>query len=786
MDNLLWSEDEIKVSSEGFLLVVDPQEHSLDEEQPILLHSTSACLRELYPKREISEILLRSGFESEDDGEETVTTGESASMENPEVVSPADENQKNEVGQPDVAAAKPIPPQYRIYQRLDRVENLANRTHSALQDIRNFRHRVGGCRSDYSKGSEKIRALQFQQNHLLRSNSEANSEESVTQDGSKNDADKAEEPIVIKLARTINSIRALFPHLLPILNHERLSDKKLVIGKIRYKTRRNGAMCWLLGTESFDSCSMKRVVTAQGDTKHILEAFLGIELAAEISKDPKGSPSFWSKLWIENVVKHSNPSLISPLKVLATNSGASEERIEDEGRSCDTIISEREKASSEGLDQQYKKAVRKIHQRLSNVLTSRFHGARLSIYGSCLSNLALGKGSDVDMSLWIPAADSLKKEFDSGRVDAREYDQSMKKMVYQVCRKLSKLKAEFRGMTPITQARIPVISGTYVYAGNPYTEDGSIDFDICFLNDIAVANSNLLRDYSLVDPRVRSLMITVKQWTKEQNINSAKEKCISSYSWMNLVVFYLQCIGFLPNLQCPALMEAAGVVPDREGNYWHSINNLDTCTLKWEDIEGKGLWAMPSEFDGLSLSLLLYGFFEFYASRFPFGTRAVSIKRANVSLSKLAAKKVNSFLSIEDPFETYDSYCPHDLGSPANDYGSAKMMNCLRDAEEYLRMVLCSEKVSEGKLWPKPPFVEPEPTRNNAKKTGFKRFEPPIVLRNDNPHSNINNDDKPFVPTVTTANANHMRQNNRWVRGGRGRGRGRYGRAKERRVPPTS
>ena len=384
MDNLLWSEDEIKVSSEGFLLVADPQAHSLDEEQPILLHSTSACLQELYPKRSISEILLRSGFESEDslsedDAEETVTTGDSASMENPEVVSPADENQKNEVDQPDVTAAKRIPPQYKIYQKLDRVENLANRIHSVLQDIRNFRHRVGGCRSEYSKGSEKIRALQFQQNHLLRSNSETNSEESVTEDGSKNDADKAEEPIVIKLARTINSIRALFPHLLPILNHERLSDKKLVIGKIRYKTRRNGAMCWLLGTESFDSCTLKRVVTAQGDTKHILEAFLGIELAAEISKDAKGSPSFWSISWIENVVKHSNPSLISPLKVLATKSGAGEERIEDAARSCDTIISEREKASTEGLDQQYKKTVRKIHQRLSNVLTSRFSGARVSI-----------------------------------------------------------------------------------------------------------------------------------------------------------------------------------------------------------------------------------------------------------------------------------------------------------------------------------------------------------------------------------------------------------------------
>ena len=79
------------------------------------------------------------------------------------------------------------------------------------------------------------------------------------------------------------------------------------------------------------------------------------------------------------------------------------------------------------------------------------------------------------MSLWIPAADSLKKDFDNGRIDARQYDQCMKKLVFQVFRKLSKLKAEFRGMTPITNARIPVITGTYIYAGNPYTEDKSIE-----------------------------------------------------------------------------------------------------------------------------------------------------------------------------------------------------------------------------------------------------------------------------------------------------------------------
>ena len=79
------------------------------------------------------------------------------------------------------------------------------------------------------------------------------------------------------------------------------------------------------------------------------------------------------------------------------------------------------------------------------------------------------------MSLWIPAADSLKKDLNDGNIDAKEYEQSMKRLVFQVSRKLSNLKNEFRGMTPITKARIPVVTGTYIYAGNPFTEDGSIE-----------------------------------------------------------------------------------------------------------------------------------------------------------------------------------------------------------------------------------------------------------------------------------------------------------------------
>ena len=407
MENLLWSEKEIKVSHDGFLLVVDPKAYSLDEEQPLLLHTTCVLLRELYPSREIPEIFLRSGFESEekvsseDSVDGSATRSDSALGVETKPISPANEKETIKIENPDVKGGRVIPAEYEQYQGLDRIENIPNRIHSALQDIRNFRHRVGGCRSDFSRGSGKIRALQLQQDHLLGSNSETNDEnpqvgnqnganrldqgeqnpngeESIPGDGVANGADN-EEPIVIKLARTINSIRALFPHLLPILNHKRRNDKKLVIGKIRYKTKRNGAMCWLLGTESYSVSTLKRLTIAQDDTRHILETFIDIELAAEISKDPMGAPSYWSTSWIEHIVKRSNPALPSPLKILADKSGISEALIESTALSCDTIIAAREKSSTEGLDQQYKKAVRKIHQRLSNVLTSRFHGARVSI-----------------------------------------------------------------------------------------------------------------------------------------------------------------------------------------------------------------------------------------------------------------------------------------------------------------------------------------------------------------------------------------------------------------------
>ena len=240
-------------------------------------------------------------------------------------------------------------------------------------------------------------------------------------------------------------------------------------------------------------------------------------------------------------------------------------------------------------------------------------------------------------------------------------------------------------------------------------------FDICFLNDIAVANSGLLREYSLVDPRVRKLMMAVKLWAKEHQINSARNGSISSYAWINLVIFYLQCIRFVPNLQCTKLMKKVSFVANPQANAFHSEKKLDTCYVTWEQVKSKDAWSQDLELSEASVSALLYGFFEFYSRRFPGGSFSVSIKKGGVSLSKVASNKARLFLSIEDPFETYDSDCPHDLGMPADESGTRDLMEHFHIAESQLREILLNT-CEMGQLWPDL-VIEPETPAVNARNT---------------------------------------------------------------------
>jgi hypothetical protein len=216
----------------------------------------------------------------------------------------------------------------------------------------------------------------------------------------------------------------------------------------------------------------------------------------------------------------------------------------------------------------------------------------------------------------------------------------------------------------------------------------SSSFDISFSNEIAVVNSSLLSEYTLVDERVKRFLLGIKAWAKNNKVSSAADNGISSYAWVNLGVFYLQCIRFVPNLQSPAFMAQHDFQLD--GSSWQNrVNDLDTGYLPWNIVAEKKVWKQPEEFSKTPVTLLLYGFFHFYAKQFPRTLFAVSIVRGDISLPRSAFEKAMlSNLCIEDPFETYCSHCPHDLGRPANESGHEAISRVFVEAEEYLRGVL--------------------------------------------------------------------------------------------------
>ena len=466
---------------------------------------------------------------------------------------------------------------------------------------------------------------------------------------------------------------------------------------------------------------------------------------------------------------------------------------------------------------EFRRSIKDLRRRVLYLVKQRFSDCELSVYGSCLTQLTSSSttntnnsttmSSDVDLSLHLPQLQALQQAFERGDCPASRYDKERKSMVYQVCRKLERY-GDFVNLTPVPHARVPVIKGTWTDARNPYTMTtttnnnnnsnnkdnknqqqrnrhnqkgtknggtngttgpadaapafpGSIDFDICLCNDIAVVNSSLIREYCAMDPRIPVLCKCVKQWAKACGIASAANNTWSSYTWTNLVLIYLQHVQFVPNLQSPWLIQqvilneksdkddkASGTNEDKqtndarsnvgkEKNRWHSINNLNTFFLTSDQAET--VWKRPGPWtDQVTVTALLFGFFEFYAlglfqtphdsehdkdgtmevpekqettkrSTRPFPLFVIGLRRTPTTMGRGMDKDptLSSSLeglmmipktvfrhckwsgwAIEDPFETYDSHCPHNLGDHADAKGMDRIQYCLEQQYLYLQSLL--------------------------------------------------------------------------------------------------
>jgi len=164
----------------------------------------------------------------------------------------------------------------------------------------------------------------------------------------------------------------------------------------------------------------------------------------------------------------------------------------------------------------------------------------------------------------------------------------------------------------VDKGKVPVLKLKY---------NGIHDVDITVNNHHALANTQLLRAYSGIDPKVKLLVIAVKEWAENNKVCGARDGHLSSYSFTLLTLFFLQVHTQLPVLD-----------GDKAAR--------DLADLRWPCI--------------LSKEELFDHFLKFYAEEFKWGDEVVSVRLGKLlpatavdfcDLPNCSSKR----LHIEDP-----------------------------------------------------------------------------------------------------------------------------------------
>ena len=216
--------------------------------------------------------------------------------------------------------------------------------------------------------------------------------------------------------------------------------------------------------------------------------------------------------------------------------------------------------------------------KVKSILAQEWNNFTLHIFGSGASNLCIRDNNDLDMCIEIRYVSRMKRDLDHER---------------DVVERMGELleAAGMEEMLVLPHARVPIVKFT--------DPDSKTKCDICVNNLLAVYNTQLLRTYSLIDPRLRQLVFVVKHWAKRRQINEAYRGTLSSYAYviMCIHVFQTQDPPILPRLQ-----EERPTV-DVQCGEWRATFCGDA-----EKFQGYGAR------NSMTLGQLLFKFLEYWAS----------------------------------------------------------------------------------------------------------------------------------------------------------------------------
>jgi len=182
------------------------------------------------------------------------------------------------------------------------------------------------------------------------------------------------------------------------------------------------------------------------------------------------------------------------------------------------------------------------------------------------------------------------------------------------------------------------------------------DCDVSINNRLPLANSELLRSYSVLDPRARPLVLLVKSWAKSHKVCGAHEGNLSSYAWTIMAIYFMQLLRLLPSLQLLAKEETSISSID----YWGLQRTFDASFLPAEEYL-RHPKAEGSEIDPAkpSLAEIVYGFFHFFGCEYRWGDEVVSIRcpdrrSADPWFRLYGRPHPEPEIHVEDPIELRD------------------------------------------------------------------------------------------------------------------------------------
>ncbi|XP_015788987.1 poly(A) RNA polymerase gld-2 homolog A [Tetranychus urticae] len=189
--------------------------------------------------------------------------------------------------------------------------------------------------------------------------------------------------------------------------------------------------------------------------------------------------------------------------------------------------------------------------------------------------------------------------------------------------------------TKLILAKVPILKFT--------DSESGIEIDLNFNNIVGIRNTQLIEFYNRMDKRFQSLVLTAKIWARQNGINNARFKTISSYTIVLMVIHYLQCGCDPPVLPC-----LHDLMPDK----FHPDSDITKLSL-FEEIPE---WQSSNK---SSLSQLFIGFLDYYSYKFDYVSNAISI-RTGSTISKAKAREHNSpknnpkhwnYICVEEPFD---------------------------------------------------------------------------------------------------------------------------------------